>query len=330
MATQNRSSANLRRCPVTHHTTDQEDFEHDFTTQGKASELGCPFAKIAPNGLPATPNSQLDPIAAEFHVDNASTNSRNSASGGLGKCPIRFLEKHSPEEVAKYFENHKHELPRSHEICVRRYRQSEQSVRQLDAKYGSLVNMIQDLGVKHKQYLPGDEKGSKQDQNSTSVVENWASEVNEQSEHIPHMHNVEVEVEPEQEHRLSHFEKPLREIRVGESPSRPWGISVPQGKEIPASALQSENGSHHEQVKSTSTSPVQVTMNSNLGLGYDKRTQRIAEKVSQETKCSVKNDEKPTSDQPQIIFNGPVFFGYSAEDTAQFLKTLNINSLQTR
>ncbi|KAK3060873.1 hypothetical protein LTR53_019968, partial [Teratosphaeriaceae sp. CCFEE 6253] len=33
----------------------------------------------------------------------------------LGVCPIRFMDQHSPEEVATYFEKHKHELPRSHE-----------------------------------------------------------------------------------------------------------------------------------------------------------------------------------------------------------------------
>ena len=62
MSKQNSSNTPLRKCPVTHHTTDQEDFEHDFTTKGRIGDLGCPFAKLARNGLPETPESQ-DPIA---------------------------------------------------------------------------------------------------------------------------------------------------------------------------------------------------------------------------------------------------------------------------
>ena len=57
----------------------------------------------------------------------------------VGVCPIRFLDQHSPEEVATYFEKHKHELPRSHEVCVRRYQKNEEQIRKLDAKYGSPV-----------------------------------------------------------------------------------------------------------------------------------------------------------------------------------------------
>ena len=43
----------------------------------------------------------------------------------IGVCPIRFLDQHSPEEVATYFERHKHELPRSHEVCVKRYQSND-------------------------------------------------------------------------------------------------------------------------------------------------------------------------------------------------------------
>jgi len=60
------------------------------------------------------------------------------------------MDQHSPEEIAKYFENHKHEIPRSHAICVNRFQRNGESMRQIDEKYGNLVNMIQGLGQKHK------------------------------------------------------------------------------------------------------------------------------------------------------------------------------------
>ena len=31
----------------------------------------------------------------------------------------------------------------------------------------------------------------------------------------------------EEEERVSHFDRPMKDVRVGESPSRPWGIQVP-------------------------------------------------------------------------------------------------------
>ena len=46
---------------------------------------------------------------------------------------------------------------------MRRYQSNEEQIRQLDAKYGNLVSMIQGLGAKHKEMLPeepGEEAGS--------------------------------------------------------------------------------------------------------------------------------------------------------------------------
>ncbi|KKF94247.1 hypothetical protein CFO_g3404 [Ceratocystis platani] len=72
-------------------------------------------------------------------------------------CPIRYLDKHTPEEIAQYVEKHKHQIPRSHEICVRRYQQSDEQVRKLDAKYGNLVSMIEGLSQLHKPMLASEE-----------------------------------------------------------------------------------------------------------------------------------------------------------------------------
>lgn len=145
----------------------------------------------------------------------------SSTAGGV--CPIRFLDQHSPEEVAAYFELHKHELPRSHEICVKRYQSNEEQIRQLDAKYGNIVSMIQGLGHKHVSLLPeklaDDEQDFDDDDGGASheKIRQWASTVDT---------GPDAPMEEEEE-RLPHFDRPLKDVRLGESPSRPWGIQVP-------------------------------------------------------------------------------------------------------
>ncbi|ETN45918.1 uncharacterized protein HMPREF1541_00099 [Cyphellophora europaea CBS 101466] len=317
MSNRNGTRTALRKCPVSHHTTDQEDFEHDFTTKGRIGNLDCPFARMAQtNGLPDTPESN-DPIAAEFHQDQVSINSPTTASGPAGRCPIRFLDKHSPEEIAKYFENHKHELPRSHQVCVSRYQRNEAGAKELDAKYGSMVNMIQGLGVKHKQYLPEAEGPVKQEASSTDHVEKWAENVSDAS--------LAPKKDEGDDQRLSHFDRPLREVRVGESPSRPWGISVPVAKDIPASAMGSE-ASAQQHAPTGLTSPAAVpaghqTSNSNNRQGPTQE----AGKTAEQTQKPSADQTAPTTTAPptQIIFNGPVFFGYSPNDAAAFLQLLN-------
>jgi hypothetical protein len=146
-------------------------------------------------------------------------------------CPIRFLDQHSPEEVAAYFELHKHELPRSHEICVKRYQSNEEQIRELDAKYGNIVSMIQGLGQKHVSLLPenlgDDHHDAEQDLDdderaSNEKIRKWASTVYTGPDAPEEREGEEIEDE-----RLPRFDRPLRDVRLGESPSRPWGIQVP-------------------------------------------------------------------------------------------------------
>jgi hypothetical protein len=291
----------------------------DFTTQGKPSNLDCPFAKFAAqNGLPDTPESH-DPIAAEFHQDVVSVNASTAATGPLGRCPIRFLDKHSPEEITSYFENHKHELPRSHQVCVQRYQRNEAGAKQLDARYGSLTNMIQGLGRSHKPYLPGDEKAINQDATSSSAVEKWAESVSRPDSTVP---KAEIAVEDDQ--RQSHFERPLREIRVGESPSRPWGISVPVAKEIPASALASE--ANQAQVSDISTPPAAMPTDSAPRDANKHASSAPPKAQSRPLVPPVASSEATSAKPTQVIFNGPVFFGYTPEDAAAFLKLLGAQS----
>ncbi|ETI28540.1 hypothetical protein G647_00990 [Cladophialophora carrionii CBS 160.54] len=297
----------IARCPVAHPSRNPEDLERDFTTPGVQGTLGCPFAKMA-NGLASS--VQNDPIAAEFHQDKASTLSP-PVDQRPGQCPIRFLDQHSPEEVAKYFENHKHEIPRSHEICVRRYGGNETSARQLDAKYGNLVNMIQGLGVKHKAYLPERDRIEERDKDSTRGVEKWAENISQDA--TPPVQEGAV---PDEGVRQSHFERPLREVRVGESPTRPWGISVPADREPTPSALQDEDEAAHLKLPSATSRP---TPGATPNRGPTEHGQKPQQRGSRP------GDAIETTDhRTQVIFNGPVFFGYSAEEVASLLQKMDL------
>lgn len=228
--------------------------EQDFTVEGKKGPLSCPFSPAPPSqpsrpadeenmGSPdltgttadPTPHKSSDPICAAM-AEEAMAVPAPAAS----QCPIRFLDKHSPEEVARYVETHKHEIPRSHEVCVRRYQKNEEQIRKLDAKYGNLVSMINDLGTLHQPMLPSaaaDDDDDNVDRLSTQRVATWASAVMISD---PSSEELHPPLPPSDDGRESHFNRPvLRDIRVGESPSRPWGISVP-----PAAALLANGSSN--------------------------------------------------------------------------------------
>ena len=320
--------------------------EQDFTTKGREGNLQCPFAMKSANthGLPTPPTfavavngTEADPIAAEFHPDAHSSSAASATHTNTAKCPIRFLERHSPEEVAQYFENHKHEIPRSHEICVKRYQKNSDSIRQLDAKYGNLVSMIQGLGVKHKQYFPEDElnavakvAGEVGEGDSGDGVKKWAEDVSHHSDVAP-THNMppspvraKGDELPSDEARTPHFERPLREIRVGESPSRPWGISVPIG-----SAAAESVGVHNDAASSipapvpanlgNESSPEnhEATFNIQEAPGPEESRSKKVDSTVGDPKKHFRQEAKPGS----MIFNGPTFFGYSPEQISQLMRS---------
>lgn len=267
----------------------------------------------------------------------------------VGVCPIRFLDQHSPEEVATYFEKHKHELPRSHEVCVMRYQSNEDQIKQLDAKYGNLVSMIQGLGQKHKDMLPEDPDETADDEHPEDVLDDakvrkWASSVSAQAP------AADVEDGEEDDERQPHFERPLRDIRVGESPSRPWGISVPakymemngEGSQtsskpaIIAGPAEPDVPPHPEEVqreeKPKGKCPFDHEALKAMGMSipFKKVPETTPEQPKHIEEPSVpkaepqpktpdaSNNEKES--RPQIVFNGPVFIGYSPEDAVRFLR----------
>lgn len=248
-------SADRRPTPLRIQTNaDLSSVEKDFTTSGTPSKLGCPFAANSARQSPlATPRSSIsrmsqrgrrskrpsfnDPIRAEIcGIDDADAASA-SVEGSAGVCPIRFLDQHDPQDVAKYFEKHKHELPRSHEVCINRFQSNTNSIQELDRRYGDLVSMIQGLGQKHQAWLPEEPEDvdegpvAPEDEAKTDVkVEKWATAVTASLQNSTPGEDENGSEMPEmtpEETRSPRFDRPLKEIRVGESPSRPWGIHVP-------------------------------------------------------------------------------------------------------
>lgn len=226
--------------------------EQDFTTNGPRGNLHCPFSKPHPSPFrdlmendkedgPKVPvdtcgHDDLDPIRIDLEERRSCNTPSGPSAGSTGscaalRCPIRYLDKHSPEEVADYVERHKHEIPRSHAICIQRYQRDPQNMREMDNKYGNLINMISSLSAKHQVFLPNRQDGDAPTvkSNSTQLVEKW-------SEAVEHVHHELVDpdlavADPntavEDDNRESHFDRPLRDVRLGESPSRPWGVPVP-------------------------------------------------------------------------------------------------------
>lgn len=354
--------------------------EQDFTVQGKKSSLLCPYAptpnrkpnmeiQIPPGSATLASDSNLspgemkaqsrrpseDPICAAMYAEENMESPPPSATGSAAKCPIRFLDQHSPEEVARYFETHKHEIPRSHEICVKRYQRNETDIRKLDAKYGNLVSMIQGLGQKHQPMLPSSEEDQylEEERGSNERIENWAKAVSTDG--------VGVEDEPismpDEEDRETRFDRPMREIRVGESPSRPWGFSVPfidtpeRPVSPPPAPLTKEHlpkpvgkcpFGHGQQQSEPQEAPApQETSPKKCPFPFP--AQNIKEEIKKEdAQPTYEPSPKPAQAtyhneptfinvpeisnqatgnvQPQMIFTGSVFIGYPMEQAVAFMQ----------
>ncbi|EEQ87276.1 hypothetical protein RJZ56_005410 [Blastomyces dermatitidis] len=376
---------NNNTCLVAVDAKARSSLEHDFTVKGVQGNLRCPFA--IPNGTGPAPKlanqssdtcaHDLDPIKAESLQGTRSC----SVQDAVPRCPIRYLDDHSPEEVAKYFQKHKHEIPRSHAICIQRYQRDSKSIRQLDEKYGDMVNMIKGLGLYHQPYLPSTQgPGRPGDTASVSIgrVEKWAEEVGAKAPEIEVMpasrgeedHAKEEKEDDDEEQRSNYFNRSLRDVRVGESPSRPWGIHVPISHQnvVPSPNLSPaapivdsgvtgsprlEDYEKDGLEQSSVSTPLPEKMRSPPTAGrcpfknlVDKDAQpptsvpgsAVADVQTEETPrhlppdnfISPNNGERqppPTSSvQPKMVFHGPVFFGYSAEQTATLLQQLSHSS----
>ncbi|KAL8705371.1 MAG: hypothetical protein Q9201_001490 [Fulgogasparrea decipioides] len=239
-----------------------------------------------------------DPITAEAQLEDPSSHPPSQA-GSTSKCPIRFLDQHSPEELATYFQNHSHELPRSHGICVKRYQKNEDQIKLLDRKYGSLVNMIQGLGQKHQPLLHTrvEDEMISQGRASQDKADTWA----ENSDHDRKLRVGDATADDIASERNGHFDRPLKEIRVGESPSRPWGISVPQGAHIPPSAASSQG----EPDVVVSNEPEPRTPMTAIEQGATRPLPKLPGAAER---------------HPSMLFTGPVFIAYTPDQITDMLQ----------
>ncbi|KAL3472431.1 hypothetical protein BJX99DRAFT_235537 [Aspergillus californicus] len=327
--------------------------EKDFTTKGTRGSLRCPFTKSprktsenGVNGIEAALPVQngdtciyqhLDPIKEEqlerrsSLAPSASARSSN-ARCPASRCPIRFLNQHSPTEIADYVERHKHEIPRSHAICVKRYSNSS---RQMDAKYGDLTNMIRGLSEKHQAFLPGHTRTGS---SSVGRVEKWADDVKLGPELDATTTTTEDDGALENdEDRSSHFDRPLREVRVGESPSRPWGIHVPipppaafdsAAQQLPSAQFDNVATEEHKATPKAGHCPF------GHGAGAPPpghpaiETETVRNDQPVEPPPATDENKEKRADSPlnnsaaSVVFNGPVFFGFPPEQTAIFLQQL--------
>jgi hypothetical protein len=356
-------------------TYDKSPLEKDFTTAGTPSKLECPFAST--NGsLLATPRSSAsrsslrgrrskrpsftDPIRAEIcGIDPASAEPSVAASGSAAVCPIRFLDQHDPEEVAKYFEKHKHELPRSHEVCITRFQSNQESIEQLDRKYGNLTNMIQGLGQKHQAWLPEEPEDAIEeeleidmpvDAKADAKVEKWAKAVSASlregtpsAQEIPSEHGLD-------ETRTAHFDRPMKEVRVGESPSRPWGVTIPP-KYTDAHSSSSVGSAP------TASPPIPLKTDRPIGETPQKTGKCPFDHLAMGRTPDPKPAQPPPLGEPvmphappipsqqppqahehnnrarenvqtvpQMVFNGPVFLGYPPDQLLTLLQNSNLGA----
>ena len=180
-----------------------------------------------------TPLVQSPTVAVDSHHFGHVSPSPSIASAS--NCPIRFLGHMSPEEVAEYFKNHKHELPKSHESCVKRHQSNTESIRELDAKYVNLVSMIQGLGEKHQPLL-SERRGEGE---TVDKIKHWAAGLEQDRGELESAAVAEVYpvAQSTETARLdTQVDAQLKEIKLGESPTRPWGLHVPATANSPSTS----------------------------------------------------------------------------------------------
>ncbi|KAK5663455.1 hypothetical protein OQA88_3884 [Cercophora sp. LCS_1] len=346
-------------------TEDSTVLEQDFTVEGRKGLLACPFSP-APEGAAShgleegknslgltgttadpRPHESSDPICATMLDESA------SAPTGPSKCPIRYLDQHSPEEIARYVETHKHEIPRSHEVCVARYQKSEEQIRKLDAKYGNMARMINDLSQLHRPMLPKTEEvPAEVDKLSNERVRSWVQAVSSSDpEEAP-----DVTADDEGE-RKNHFDRPLRDVRFGESPGKPWGLQVPHNlvrqadaEELPPPLSPMAPGrmdqppppAQHISTPEPRTCPFSAVPKRDELFSEGSPQRQGRRFMPDEPQPTVKDREQPQPQPtfvtladlpaqnaeggtaPQIVFNisGPVFLGYPMEQAIEFMQRL--------
>lgn len=246
-----------------------------------------------------------------------------SVRTSAGVCPIRFLKVNTAEEVAAYFQDHKHELPRSHQECVQRYQGDEKSVQELDAKYSNLVSMIKGLGEKHVSMLPGRISGDMVDEaNDTATDER----IRDWTEAVGHTTTDTAQAVNDTE-RVQRFDRPMQDVRVGESPSRPWGIRVPIQPETVM--LQAADPPIEPKVAAPVTeSRCPMSMLHQKGsMPHDAAHAQVQTKTQGQpiiVSTTAGDNAVHSLDKllPGSTFTGPMFFGYNVDEAIRLIKAM--------
>ena len=205
--------------------------------------------------------------------------------------------------------------------------------------------MIQGLGAKHRPLLPTkeEEEAAATERKSMEKVEKWAEGID--GSHLGEAVD-NVVAEKEEQQREGHFDRPLKEIRVGESPSRPWGISVPFAEGLALSNNSEKDGEDLEAppvlsdvVAAEGTPKGKCPFGHGTGgnlappFGHPEvedgespvklETSAPASFRDARTVSSNRNTERgrrSPSKQPQMVFTGPVFIGYPAEQAGALMQ----------
>jgi hypothetical protein len=303
-------------------SADPGDIERDFTTPGTPGGLGCPFA----GGRLAAPTNG--------HHRGASTPRSSLSRLSLGRRS-RKASFHDPIKA---------------EECV-----SSPMSKNLNSKYDSMVSMVKGLSAVHSSLLPNTEDiaveieddGEEVVNTSTSKVERWAQAVSASDEG-----HEEAIASDDDGGRETRFDRSLKDVRVGESPSRPWGIPVPEefdvngdepSKKSDATASPLESEILHKNTQSAPPpmrcpfSGMKAANNADFANSPHAIPEAISDPLEQPSAPTTvpaatsfstphimptvdPSSQTTTSPTPHMVFNGPVFFGYSFEQAMTVLK----------
>lgn len=177
------------------------------------------------------------------------------------------------------------------------------------------------LQVKEEDIVDRDEE-----KKSNERVQNWAKGVSVDG--ISETGAVTPPVE-DGEDRERRFDRPMKEVRVGESPSRPWGISVPY---VEQTNIQESARRPEESVTRLSKLPV-VSPESTKKCPFDHDIKpKNGELPRMDAKSAEGTRPQPafiqtsdlsrmaTNGGPQMIFTGPVFVGYPIEQAMALMQ----------
>jgi hypothetical protein len=156
------------------------------------------------------------------------------------------------------------------------------------------------------------------------------------------------------ETRTAHFDRPMNEVRVGESPSRPWGITIPPKytdahssssvgsaptasppiplkTDRPIGETPQKSGKcpfdHRAMGKTPEHKPTQPP--SQLPPFTEPITPRAPPVASQPPQQAPRQGAAPpdtTKTFPQMVFNGPVFLGYPPDQLLILLQNSNLGA----